>query len=408
MDSWVPRDNVVVVGAGLAGLLTVEQLRAQGYTGAITMVGKEQENPYDRPPLSKQVLAGTWEVERARLRTAEELEALDVDLRLGVEATGLGVWTVSLSDGSVLRTDATVLATGAVPRTLPGQPDGVSTLRTLADAAALKERLDTIGSLLIVGGGFIAAEVATAARARGVEVTVVETLDAPCQRVLGPAGAGLVARLMAEAGVTLHTGAKVDRFINERTVDLAGSDGRPRPGQPVSADHILVSVGSLPDVAWLEGSELPLGEGILAGGTGRVPPLPEVWALGDATSWWDQPRRGYARNEHWTGTGDQAAMVAADILRNETPEMPPPYVWSDQFGLKIQLLGRTDIADEVVALEGDGLAGGAVMGTVLGYRRQGNLVAVVAFGAPARFARHRDDVIEGTKAITTVAVEIAD
>lgn len=401
MVSWVTRDKVVVVGAGLAGLRTVEQLRAQGYQGAITMVGKETELPYDRPPLSKQVLTGTWTPERARLRSRPDLDALDIDLRLGTSVTGLGVWTVTLADGTVLRTDATVLATGAVPRRLAGQPEGVSTLRTLADSVALRQRLASIGSLLIIGGGFIAAEVATAAVAKGIEVTVVEALDSPCQRQLGTESGGLVARLMTEAGVDLRTGAQVARFVDETTVELAG-------GGLLSADHILVSVGSVPDVAWLAGSDLPVGDGILAGGTGRVAPLPEVWALGDATSWWDQPRRGYARNEHWTSASDQAVMVASDVLRLETKELPPPYVWSDQFGLKIQMLGRPDIADTVEILDGDGPAGGAVKGTVLGHRKAGNLVAVTAFGAPAKFVAHRDEVIDGTRAVTTVAVEIGD
>ena len=131
-----------------------------------------------------------------------------------------------------------------------------------------------------------------------------------------------------------------------------------------------------------------------------------VWALGDSTSWWDQPRRGYARNEHWTNASDQAQVVALDILLKDTPDLAPPYVWSDQFGLKIQLLGRTDIADEVVLLQGEGLDGGPVKGTIIGYKKGGNLVGVVSFGAPATFVSHRDEVIAGTKAITTVAVEI--
>ncbi|MEQ6900400.1 FAD-dependent oxidoreductase [Nocardioides sp. YIM 152588] len=393
-------DDVVVVGAGLAGLRTVEQLRGHGYRGGITLVSKEEELPYDRPPLSKQVLTGSWEPERAALCDRAALAELGVEVRTG-EATGLGVWSVMLDDGTVLRTGATVVATGAVPRVLPGQPDGVSTLRTLGDARNLKEQLAQIDTLLIVGGGFIAAEVATAAVAAGVDVTVVEALEHPCSRALGPQAGELVGRLFRDAGVTLRTGSAIARFVDANTVELDS-------GEKLAADHILVSVGSVPDVDWLAGSELPIGDGVLAGGTGRVPPLPGVWALGDATSWWDQPRRRYARNEHWTSASDQAAMVAADILGLDTPTLAPPYVWSDQFGLKIQVLGRPDIADEVVPLAGEGLDGGPVKGTVVGYRKDGHLVGVVSFGAPARFVGFRDEVVAGTKAITTVAQEIED
>lgn len=398
MAHIVPQ-SIVVVGAGLAGLRVCEQLRTQGYTGALTLVGKEDALPYDRPPLSKQILTGAWEPERATFRDAEALKELDLDLRLGVACAGLGVWTVHLEDGSVLRTDATVIATGAVPLTIPGQPDGVLTLRTLDDALRIKERLVAGSRLVIVGGGFIGAEVATAARAAGVEVTVIEAAAQPCERQIGPQAAALIARLFRDAGVDLRTETLVTGFVDDQTVEVAG-------GEKISGDSVLVSIGSVPDVFWLRGTELPIDRGILAGGTGRVPPLPMLWALGDATCWWDQPRRGYARNEHWTSASDQAQMVAADILLKDTPTLAPPYVWSDQFGMKIQVLGRPDIADEVVALEGEGLDGGPVKGTVVGYRRGGHLVGVVSFGAPARFVTYRNDVVAGTKAITTVAVEI--
>lgn len=398
MAHIVPK-SIAVIGAGLAGLRVCEQLRAQGYTGALTLIGKEDALPYDRPPLSKQILTGAWEAERLTFRDESALKELDVDVRLGVSAVGLGVWTVHLSDGAELRTDATVIATGAVPRTIPGQPDGVLTLRTLQDALAIKDRLVAGSSLLIVGGGFIAAEVATAARAAGIEVTVVEAAAQPCERQLGTRAGELVARLFTDAGADLRSNTLITGFVDEHTVEVAG-------GERLSADTILVSIGSVPDVHWLHGTELPIGDGILAGGTGRVPPLPMVWALGDSTSWWDQPRRGYARNEHWTNASDQAQMVAADILLKDTPTLAPPYVWSDQFGMKIQMLGRPDIADEVVQLEGEGFTGGPVKGTVIGYKRAGNLVGIVAFGAPARFVSYRNDVVEGTKKITTVATEI--
>lgn len=391
--------SIVVVGAGLAGLRVCDQLRLKGYTGTLTLVGKEEALPYDRPPLSKQILTGAWEPEKATFLDADGFKELGVELKLGVSAIGLGVWTVHLSDGTQVRTDATIIATGAVPRRLPAQPDDVLTLRTLEDSLAIKEKLVPGSSLLIIGGGFIAAEVATAARAAGVTVTVLEAASQPCTRQFGEEAAGLVGRLFAEAGVDLRTDALVTRFVDAQTVEIEGGD-------KISADTVLVSIGSEPDVSWLHGSGLPIGDGVLAGGTGRVPPLPMVWALGDSTSWWDQPRRGYARSEHWTSATDQAQMVAADVLLTDTPELAPPYIWSDQFGLKIQVLGRPDIADEVVTLVGEGLEGGPIKGTVIGYRKDGHLIGVVSFGAPAKFVGYRDEVVRGTRAITTVAVEL--
>lgn len=391
--------SIVIVGAGIAGLRVCDQLRLKGYTGTLTLIGGEEKLPYDRPPLSKQILTGAWQPEKATFLPEDGFKELGVDFKLGVSATGLSVWNVHLDDGTQLRTEATVIATGAVPRRIPGQPEGVLELRTLEDSLRIKEKLVPGSRLLIIGGGFIAAEVATAARALDIHVTVLEAAAQPCERQLGPQGAALVARLFTEAGVDLNTDTLVTRFIDDRTVEVSG-------GESISADNVLVSIGSAPDVSWLGHSDLPIGDGILAGGTGRVAPLPMVWALGDATSWWDQPRRGYARNEHWTAATDQAQMVAADILQLDTPDMPPPYVWSDQFGMKIQVLGRPDIADEVVTLAGEGLEGGDVKGTVVGYKKGDHLVGVVSFGAPTQFVRYRDEVIAGTRAITTVAVEI--
>lgn len=400
MRHHVTPEQIVVIGAGLAGLRAAEQLRLQGYAGGITMVGRETAEPYDQPPLNEQFLAGTWEEEQSRSVTSEALAALDVDFRPGVAASGLDIWKVHLEDGTVLPAGATIVATGAQPRLLPDQPAG-ATLRTLADARSLRERLGEISSLLIVGSGFIAAQAATAARTAGVAVTVLESRDQPCLRALGTTGGGLVARLYRDAGVDLRTGAEVTGFIDQSTVELAG-------GEKVQAEHVLVAIGSEPEAAWAAGAGLPLGDGILAGGTGRVSPLPEVWAVGDVTSWWDQPRRGYARTGHWTAINDQAAMVAADILGLDTPALAPPYVWWEPFGTTVELLGRTDIADEVVQLHGSGLDGGPVPGTVLGHRKEGHLVAVVAFGDDAAVERYRADVIAGTLAITKVAEEIED
>ena len=381
-------EHVVVVGAGLGGLRTVEALRSRGHVGRITLIGAEVHPPYDRPPLSKQILNGTWEPAKATFRDAEGLAALDVSTVFGKRAVRLEGTTVELEDGTSVTGDAIVLATGVTARTLPGQPAGVVTLRTLDDAIALRGAFDSLSSLLIVGAGFVGAEVACAAHAKGVQVTVLEALPVPVERALGREVGALAARLFTEAGVDLRCDTRITRFVDEGTVQLSD-------GSTLSADLVLVGIGSLPDVAWLEGAGLETRDGVACDATGRVQGTSGVWALGDIGAWWDESRGRTHRNEHWTTTVDQSAVVAADILGEDIPAMAVPYVWSDQFGMKIQTFGRTDLADEVAQLHGTGLEGGPVKGTVVGYFAGGVLVGAVGFGAPAKLVRYRAMIAEG-------------
>jgi len=372
-------EHVLVVGAGLGGLRTVEQLRATGYEGRISLVGAEEHAPYDRPPLSKQVLTGDWEPERTGLRTVEELENLGVRTHLGLRAVALRPGEVELSDGATLYADAIVVATGLVARRLPDQPASVHTLRTLDDALALRAQLEKIGSLLVVGGGFIGAEVASSARSRGVEVTVLEALPAPSSRALGADLGALNGRLLTEGGVDLRTNVRITGFVDG---GVALEDG-----STVTADAVVVGIGGVPDLDWIEGVDA--SRGLLCGPSGRVEGLEGVWAVGDVASW-----DGH-RSEHWTSAGDQAAVVARDIVGEEAPPATVPYFWSDQFGLKIQLIGRPDGADEVLPLHGTGLDGGPIKGTVAGYLAGGKLVAVAGFGAARLIARYRALVADG-------------
>lgn len=372
-------EHVLVVGAGLGGLRTAEQLRATGYEGRISLVGAEEHAPYDRPPLSKQVLTGDWGPERTGLRTVEELDNLGVRTHLGLRAVALRPGEVELSDGATLYADAIVVATGLVARRLPDQPASVHTLRTLDDALALRAELETIGSLLIVGGGFIGAEVASAARSRGVEVTVLEALPAPSSRALGPDVGALNGRLLTEGGVDLRTNARITGFVDG---GVALEDG-----STVTADAVVVGIGGVPDLDWIDGVDA--SRGLLCGPSGRVDGLDGVWAVGDVASW-----DGH-RSEHWTNAGDQAAVVARDIVGEDAPPPTVPYFWSDQFGLKIQLIGRPDDADDVIALHGTGLDGGPIRGTVAGYLAGDRLVAVAGFGAARLIARYRALVADG-------------
>jgi NADPH-dependent 2,4-dienoyl-CoA reductase/sulfur reductase-like enzyme len=379
-------EHVLVVGAGLGGIRTVEQLRQAGYEGRISLVGAEVHPPYDRPPLSKQLLAGDWEAERLALKEQAALEDLGVRMYLGLRAVALRPGEVELADGSVLTADAIVLATGVEARRLPGQPEKVHTLRTLDDALDLRDELDKASTLLVVGAGFIGAEVASTAIGKGVQVTMVEAAPVPLVRGLGPEVGALAARLIREGGVDLRTGVALTGFVEPSgpgvAVELAD-------GSRIEADVALVGIGGRPDLDWLADTGLDLRDGIPCDAQGRVVGLDGVWAVGDAAAWDYPTLGGRHRHEHWTSTTDQATVVARAITGTEPPPTTVPYFWSDQFGLKIQLIGRPDLADAIVPLHGDGLAGGTIKGTVVGYLRGERLVAVAGFGAARYIARYR-------------------
>lgn len=377
-------EHVLVVGAGIGGLRTVEQLRATGFEGRISLVGAEPHPPYDRPPLSKQVLTGEWEPERAVLRTLDALDDLGVRTHLGLRAVALRPGEIELSDGASLHGDAIVIATGLVARTLPDQPEHVHTLRTLDDSLALRTTLERVESLLVIGGGFIGSEVACSATTRGiVDITVLESLPAPSSRALGPELGALAGRLLTEAGVRLRTGVQISGFLDAgKRVAVTLADG-----ERVEADAAVVGIGGVPRLDWLPGVDTT--GGLACGPTGQVQGLDRVWAVGDIAAWEDPVYGGRHRFEHWTSAGDQAAVVARDIVGVEPPPAAVPYFWSDQFGLKIQLVGRPDRATSLIPLHGDGLDGGAVRGTVAGYLAEDRLVAVAGFGAARLVARYR-------------------
>ncbi|MEJ8278636.1 NAD(P)/FAD-dependent oxidoreductase [Pseudonocardia spirodelae] len=391
-------EHVLVVGAGLAGLRTVENLRRDGYEGRISLVGAEEHLPYDRPPLSKQFLAGDWERTKVDLCTAEDLEELGVRTHLGRAATALRPGDdgseVELDDGTVLHADAVVLAVGVTSRVLDDQPDSAHLLRAVDESAALRDALAQASSLLVVGAGFIGAEVASTARDRGVAVTVVESGTVPMARLLGEQAGALVARLMTDAGVDLRTGVSVS------SMDAGGATLS--DGTTVRADEIVVGVGGMLDLGWLEAAGVDVTDGVPCDHRGRVDGLPGVWAAGDAAAWADPDTGTRTRLEHWTSASDQAAAVAADITGSDLPPAAVPFFWSDQFGLKIQLVGRPDRADSLLALHGEGLDGGPVKGTVLGYLRGDELVAVAGFGAARLVARYRRPLAEGADRAATL------
>jgi len=390
--------TVAVVGASLAGLSAARSLRKQGYGGQLVVIGDELHRPYDRPPLSKEFLAGT-------LGEADlSLEADDEDLRaewlLGARATGLDRTgrAVRLADGREVRADGVVIATGAAARTLPGAEvlAGVHTLRTLDDARALRDELARGGRLVVIGGGFIGAEVASTAYALGLDVTVVEAAPTPLAGPLGATMGGIVSALHADHGVRLLCGVGVKGLRgDERSgtgVPPDGVQGRVdavllEDGRGVPADIVVVGVGARPCVEWLEGSGVELDNGVKCGADGRTG-LAGVVAVGDCANWYDARAGSHRRVEHWTGARERpdaaiAALLAGGAVEPGAPR--PPYFWSDQYGVKIQFAGHAAAADSV-AIE----AGVADDRDVLAvYRRAGVPVAVLGMNQPRLFTRWR-------------------
>ncbi|MET9850689.1 NAD(P)/FAD-dependent oxidoreductase [Streptomyces ossamyceticus] len=377
--------TVAVVGASLAGLSAARSLRKQGYDGRLVVIGDELHRPYDRPPLSKEFLSGVLgETDLALETDGEDLRA---EWLLGTRAVGLDARerTVRLADGGAVRADGIVIATGAAARQLPGSEGlaGVHVLRTLDDARALRDELAGGGRLVVIGGGFIGAEVASTASALGLDVTVVEAAPTPLAGPLGEEMGRIVSALHTDHGVRLLCGVGVKGLSGETRVDaVLLEDGRTIP-----ADIVVVGVGARPCVEWLEGSGIALDNGVTCGVDGRTS-LAGVVAVGDCASWYD-PRAGHHRRvEHWTGAQERPAAAVATLLAGGAvePGVPrPPYFWSDQYGVKIQFAGHAAGADSVTIEQG-----AADDRDVLAvYRRAGHPVAVLGMNQPRLFTRWR-------------------
>ncbi|QNP74652.1 FAD-dependent oxidoreductase [Streptomyces roseirectus] len=379
--------TVAVVGASLAGLSAVRALRTQGYDGRLIVVGDEVHRPYDRPPLSKEFLAGTLTAADLALETDDE--DLAAEWLLGARATGLdlaaGDRAVLLGDGRRVAADGVVIATGAAARTLPGSEGlaGVHTLRTLDDAVALKAELAEGGRLVVIGGGFIGAEVASTAQALGLEATVVEAAPTPLAGPLGAEMGAVVSGLHTDHGVRLLCGTGVKGLGGERRVDaVLLEDGRTLP-----ADIVVVGVGARPCVEWLAGSGVPLDNGVTCGADGRTG-VPGVVAVGDCANWYDPRTAGHRRVEHWTGALERPAAAIAALLAGDgaSAGVPrPPYFWSDQYGVRIQFAGHAAGADSVTVEAGS--PGDRDVLAV--YRRGDTPVAVLGMNQPRLFTRWR-------------------
>jgi phthalate 3,4-dioxygenase ferredoxin reductase subunit len=335
------RHGVVIVGSSVAGVRAARALRTEGYQDRVTLVGEETELPYDRPPLSKQVLTGAWPAERASLLTAQAAADAAIELRLGTPAQALDpqAHLVRLATGESLPYDDLVIATGASARPSPWQPpSGVYLLRTLADCLALRKRFAAGGTVVMIGAGFIGAEAAAAARSAGCDVTLVDPVPVPMARAAGPVVGALLADVHRRHGVRTRLGVGVQAVSGQAgdlTVTLTD-------GSELRAETVTVGIGAIPNDHWLHHSGLLVDDGVVCDAYLAAVGAEHVFAAGDVARWPHPEPAVLVRSEHWTSAADQARCVARNIARPEArePFHPSDYVWSDQYDWKVQLAGH--------------------------------------------------------------------
>ena len=403
--------GIVIVGGGLAAARTAEQLRKGGYTAPVTLVSDEPHLPYDRPPLSKEVLHDSGKnLGDVLLKPADFYADNDIALKLGAPARSLdpAARTLALTDGTVLDYDDLVIATGLEPKRIPSFPDldGIRVLRSYDDAMQLREQAATARRAVVIGAGFIGCEVAASLRRLGVDVVLVEPQPAPLAAVLGERIGELVARLHRAEGVDVRTGVGVAEVRGdgaggqERSDSGKSTGGQERSdsgnsttvtgvvlsdGTELDADLVVVGIGSRPATDWLVGSGVALDNGVVCDEAGRTSE-PHVWALGDVASWRNAAGQ-QSRVEHWSNVADQARIMVAAILGHDLPALVVvPYFWSDQYDVKIQCLGEPEADDVVHVVEDDGRKFLAY------YERDGILTGVVGGGMPGKVMKARSKI----------------
>lgn len=390
-------EHIVVVGASLAGLRTAGSLRAHGFTGHITLVGADTRMPYNRPPLSKEFLAGRCDSSALELTDSELLDDLQAQWLLGVSATALHTTTrrVDLDDGTSLRYDGLVIATGCRNRELFGRAwSNVFSLRTFDDALALRGALQSASRVVIVGAGFIGLEVASVCRELGLEVVIVEAAPMPLAHLASEAVGAYVADLARVHGVELRLRTTVEELLGAgRVEEVCLSDGT-----RIAADVVITAVGTIPNTEWLEGSDVPVENGVLCNADCTV--VPSVVAVGDVARAWHDGYRRHLRVEHWTNAVEQAPVAAQSLLDwGKGPTFDAvPYFWSDIFGTKIQFAGVTDVEAEP-RVEGDPDSRRFVM---THYRAEAP-VAVFGSNSPAKVMRLRRQMTAAMQAVPASA-----
>jgi 3-phenylpropionate/trans-cinnamate dioxygenase ferredoxin reductase subunit len=377
--------TVAVVGASLAGWRAAQELREQGFDGRLVLIGEEERTPYDRPPLSKELLQGQVGTDELALGTAQEEADLEAEWRLGTPAVRLNPRTgvIVLADGTEIATDGVVVATGATRHTIPGSElAGSHHLYTLDDALALRDEVRAGTRVVVIGAGLAGQEVATACRALGALVTVVDGQHMPLGRTLGIELAPICVALHEDHGVRIRCGTPASRVLGEgRVTGVELADGRVIP-----ADVVAIGVGARPATQWLRGSGLKVRDGVITD-SGCVTRLPNIVAVGDVARYQSAYQGRTVRCDHWSNAMNQPPVAVRNLLagRTVTEYRGVPHFWSVQHGATLQFAGYAGPRDKIEVVEGSPRA----HKFVATYRRGGRLVAVFAMNNPRRFATYR-------------------
>jgi len=381
--------TVVIVGGGLAASRTAEQLRRAEFGGEVIIVSDEVHVPYDRPPLSKDVLhRDDHDFADVTLKPREFYDENNITLMLGsgVTTVDTDARTVTLADGSSVGYDELVIATGLIPRRIPSFPDlaGIHVLRNYDESQALRSEAGSAKRAVVIGAGFIGCEVTASLRTLAVEVVLVEPQPQPLASVLGEQIGALVARLHRAEGVDVRTGIGVKAVEGDGRVEkvILSDDSE------IEADLVIVGIGSRPATDWLEGTGIEIDNGVVCDKAGQTS-APHVWALGDVASWQDATGH-QARVEHWSNVAEQARVLVPTLLGQEPPAVVVvPYFWSDQYDVKIQCLGEPEAKDIVHVVSDDGRKFLAY------YERDGLVVGVVGGGMPGKVMKARTKIAAG-------------
>ena len=371
-----------------------ETLRGEGFEGNLHLVGDEPHLPYDRPPLSKQILSGDWDIERVALTDPIKNDELSIEWHLGERANQLNVEekTLTLDSGTTLSFDGLVIATGArcISLRMAGDLEGIYTLRGLDDALAIRSEFEANPQkVVVVGAGFIGAEVAATARQRGLDVTMIEAAEVPFERVLGPEMGNVTADVHRDHGVKVITGIPVESFKGGQRVETVVL----QDGTEIDADLVIIGIGVRPNTEWLEGSGLPLDNGVLCDDTCEA--VPGIVAAGDVARWPNKLFNELMRVEHWDNAVEQGVFAARRLLAGNSHKesyTPTPWFWTDQFDRKIQLAGRTRSTDEIKIVTGSI----EERRFATAYGRGGKLVGILGFNRPRHVMQYKKMITDGT------------